>query len=529
MKKPRSNPLLTDTPTTRLVFVAGLSGLIYLVVFTLPFPLPRFYQTIPPVDYAKLTHYSLGGFIAYVAGISALFVLYVAAIQFALPPARIPARLIFAAGAGLALILLFAYPVTAIDLFIYAIRTRGWALYGLNPLATAPEMLPPADPWLGLAAEWGGAPSPYGPAWEWLSLGGFYLAGGSFLGHLLVLKFLAGLAYLGSAGLVYLCLARVRPAWAPAGTIAFAWNPLTLLESIQNGHNDIWLVFFLLLAAWSLGRRPGRVSLPAGLAVCLGLALSILVKFVTLLVAPFFLLELARRSTEEQESSSPVPWRAWVSPRRWVFLLGYGLVTGLLVAGPMALVWPGWDTWAVREAGAGAGRSLLALLVLSLRGRLGTNGAFDLARTVILVFFALIYLYHLGQFMAGAGWRSGMRPLRFLSGLDPSFPAALLPSFHVLFWYVLVVVPVFHAWYLLWFLPLAILLLPRFRPLLAAVVFGMTGLLIIPYFETIRVWVPVLLDNPWLGHLLGVPLLIGPPAFALWGRLDRQRVLRYDE
>jgi hypothetical protein len=68
---------------------------------------------------------------------------------------------------------------------------------------------------------------------------------------------------------------------------------------------------------------------------------------------------------------------------------------------------------------------------------------------------------------------------------------------------------------LLWFLPLAALLLPRQHPLTAAIVFSITALLIIPYFETIRVWYPVLLNNQFLGHLIGVPLLIGPPALAL--------------
>jgi hypothetical protein len=74
---------------------------------------------------------------------------------------------------------------------------------------------------------------------------------------------------------------------------------------------------------------------------------------------------------------------------------------------------------------------------------------------------------------------------------------------------------VFHAWYLLWFLPLASLLLPNQRPLTAAIVFSITALFIIPYFETVRVWYPALLDNQLLGHLIGVPLLIVPPALAL--------------
>jgi hypothetical protein len=93
----------------------------------------------------------------------------------------------------------------------------------------------------------------------------------------------------------------------------------------------------------------------------------------------------------------------------------------------------------------------------------------------------------------------------------------ILPVFFTLFWYVLLAAPVFHAWYLLWFFPLAPLLLPNKRALRAGIVFSCTALLVIPYFETVRVWYPFLLQNHFLGHLIGVPLLIVPPALAaLW-------------
>jgi hypothetical protein len=90
-------------------------------------------------------------------------------------------------------------------------------------------------------------------------------------------------------------------------------------------------------------------------------------------------------------------------------------------------------------------------------------------------------------------------------------------AFFVFFWYILLAAPVFHAWYLLWFLPLGALLWPARPPALrAAITFSITALLIIPYYETIRVWYPALLQNQLLGHLIGVPLLIIPPILALF-------------
>ncbi|MBE7470999.1 MAG: hypothetical protein HS114_17825 [Anaerolineales bacterium] len=552
----------TASPSAQLALMAGLSGLIYLLVFTLPFPLPRLYSTIPPVDYTKLTNYSISGFIGYVAGLGVLFWLYLWAIQLTIPAggqggrgaggqrsrgaeeelplkyggrrSAVGGRLILIVSAALAVILLFSYPVTAIDLFIYAIRTRGWALYGLNPLTTAPETLPTADPWLGLAAEWVDAPSPYGPLWEWLSLAAFHLSGGNFLNHLIALKILATLAYLGCAWLIFRVMRQIQPNWAITATIAFAWSPLVLLETVQNGHNDIIMVFFLLAAVWAMNERisewrmgewrinPFAHSPIRHSFICLFLALSILVKFVTVLVVPFFLLAL---------TAHEVKW-----PKRLILMSGYGLLIALLVILPLLPLWPGWDNWAVLQAGSGAGRSLLALLVLGFKDARGVNFAFDFSRALLFGLYTLIYLYILvrGQKPVVSSQRSVISNLpTFQSSnlpiLQPSNPPTLASSpprllassFHVLFWYVLLAAPVFHAWYLLWFLPLAALLLPNRRPLIAAAVFSITALFIIPYFETVRVWYPVLLENQFLGHLIGVPLLVVPPALALLWPISR--------
>jgi len=60
-------------------------------------------------------------------------------------------------------------------------------------------------------------------------------------------------------------------------------------------------------------------------------------------------------------------------------------------------------------------------------------------------------------------------------------------------------------------------LLPQRRPLTAAIVFSITALFIVPYFETIRVWFPVLLHDQLLGYVIGVPLLaVFPIATLLW-------------
>jgi hypothetical protein len=476
------------TTNEALLAVAGLglaSLLIYWAVFVGPFPLARYYEAIPPVDYAKLTGHSVGGALRFALGVAGLFAAYAIALRTlaALPHDPAGRRRAWAIVLGGAVLfsaaLVLAYPTAAIDALVYAVHTRGWALYGLNPLATAPQELP-GDPWVGLAAEWIDASSPYGPVWEGLSLLAFRLAGGDFLAHVYALKVIAALAHLGCIALVALILRRLKPDWALAGAAAFAWSPLALLESAGNGHNDILMVFFLLLAAYFAARAGAErwLAVPA-------LTLSILIKFIPLIALPFFLLYLVRRET------------AW---RRRVLVAAGNLA---LFAGMSALlmtpIWPGWGEWAVLDLGGGAGKSPFALLVLLLRPWLGVNAAFDASRLALGGTFLLIY--------AWLAWRAMAGPRRLE-------PVALAPAFGAFFWYLVLPNQQFHAWYLLWPLAMAVLLVPASPALPAVTVFGLAAWLSIPLYEILRVWWWDLL-TPLALHAIAIPLVFGLPVWTL--------------
>jgi hypothetical protein len=492
------------SPIMRLWLIAGLSGVIYMV-FTLPFPLRSFYNIIPPVDYAKLTQHSVFGMIAYLAGILALFGFYILGLR-TLAKNEIDKRqalnVIVIGGVGMGSILLLSYPQMAIDLFVYAIRTRGWVLYDFSPFVTPPEAFPPADPWLGLAGEWADAASPYGPLWEWLSLGAYRLAGGEYLLHLINLKVLGLLAYLGCTWLVYKILQLYRPQWAMVGTAFFAWNPLVLFESIQNAHNDIVMVFFLLAAIWAfanlLKESKERCKAIWFGTFILAFSASILVKFVTITVLPFFMVVLALQE------------KFW--PRRIKVFSLIGIVVSAIVFFAMLSFWPGLDQWAVLQSNQGAGRSLMALLVLLIRPLTGTNTAFDISRGLIFSILGGIYLWCLWRV-----WRRAV--IQTQSGTTPQQTALEAPiwaSFYVFFWYILLGASTFHAWYLLWFIPLGAVLLREARSVTGAVIFSLMALLIIPYYETIRVWLPYLNTNHLLGHLIGVGLMMLVILVSLW-------------
>src|SRR5205814_3292979 len=123
-------------------------------------------------------------------------------------------------------ILLFAFPVGAIDVYDYAFHAKMLGQYGASPLAHPPSEFA-ADPWFYYIA-WKDAPSPYGPVWVYLSALVVWLAGADLFRNLLAFKLLAGISLLACASLAYVVVRRVRPRDALGAFALVAWNPLLL-------------------------------------------------------------------------------------------------------------------------------------------------------------------------------------------------------------------------------------------------------------------------------------------------------------
>jgi hypothetical protein len=209
-------------------------------------------------------------------------------------------------------------------------------------------------------------------------------------------------------------------------------------------------------------------------------------------VLPFFILVLALRES------------TW--PRRILITAFYGFAVLGVVILVMWPFWPGYEQWAVLQSGQGAGRSLFALLVLVIRSLGITENSFNMIEGVIYSVFGIIYLWGLWNVWQGA---------RTQTQNDVSLQGLFVASFAAFFGYILLVAPVFHAWYLIWVIPLAAILIPN-KPITSATfASSLVALLIIPYFETVRVWFPYLNENHLVGHLIGVPLLLVPIGFSL--------------
>src|SRR2546429_8613167 len=77
--------------------------------------------------------------------------------------------------------------------------------------------------------------------------------------------------HLASTWLIYSISGRLQipgivlsPERRLRAVLAFAWNPLLLLEACMNAHNDTTLLFLLLLSLWLLVRRQVTVRTSVG-------------------------------------------------------------------------------------------------------------------------------------------------------------------------------------------------------------------------------------------------------------------------
>jgi alpha-1,6-mannosyltransferase len=170
-----------------------------------------------------------------------------------------------------------AVPVFAQDFWL----TLAWGKMvarGANPYYAG---IPPAilDT---LPLDYARARMTYGPLWALVAGLVMRFAGEHTTVAALVFKLLLAGAFVGSLRLIGLLLAE-RPLWHQCtGLALFGWMPVTVTQSVAEGHNDVLMVLLLLL--WLHGRARDRHGLAA-----LWLTASALIKYVT---APLLLLEI---------------------------------------------------------------------------------------------------------------------------------------------------------------------------------------------------------------------------------------------
>jgi hypothetical protein len=287
--------------------------------------------------------------------------------------------------------------------------------------------------------------------------------------------------------LVAAILQRIAPERALAGVVFLAWNPLVLHEVIGNGHNDITMIFWVLLSVWWLLNRRHAM-------VILALVAGALFKYVPMLMLP---------------AAGLIALRDLVTPAdRRRFLITAIVGASALIGLAYMPFWYGVATLNLDLRAILFSASLPAAVRIGLQPSLSAEAA---TQVVNWLAGALTVSFVLWQAIRARQDRSALSFARF--------------SLYVLLFGLMFTTPWFQHWYAIWLLPLAALLPPDRSVRL-------TGIFSIAAWAKFFIITPVLL---WVLHVPSTdslqlwygPLIMALPwayaGYALWRSRDTVR------
>lgn len=173
-------------------------------------------------------------------------------------------------------------PTTSFDVFSYI--GNGWvdSHYNENPYYTSVQNVwdkNGPDEMLGKVARcWRTEPVVYGPIWSVICKALTSLSFGNITASLYIFKLASLIIFLASTYLIYKITNK------KIFVAMFALNPFVLFEFLSNVHNDIFLVFFILLGIYFIKNRK-NIFLSV---VCIAIATGI--KYLSILLLPFILI-----------------------------------------------------------------------------------------------------------------------------------------------------------------------------------------------------------------------------------------------
>lgn len=195
------------------------------------------------------------------------------------------------------LILLISYNALSHDLFNYIFNARILIKYGTNPHRVAALNFP-NDPWLRFMHNVH-TTAPYGQAWTIISLIPYFFGFNKFLLTYLSFKFFAFLGMLLSYFFLNKLLNKKENKNFKLALLFL--NPLILIETLANAHNDWWMMWpvlasFLIAKKFIQEKNKNYFWI---ILIVLLMFFSVFTKFASLVAIPFLIYYLSKNHLEK--------------------------------------------------------------------------------------------------------------------------------------------------------------------------------------------------------------------------------------
>ena len=191
--------------------------------------------------------------------------------------------------------LLIFLPISSTDVYAYIYEGRIWSIHHLNPYIQTYKELKNDEFYKILGKHpWANTTSLYGPLFTIFSFMVTAIGKSSLFFSLYLFKIFSTLAHLTNSLLIYKLTNNKKI------LLLFAFNPLFLFEFIVNGHNDVFMISFLLLSFYFLLNK--SFSLKNNLLSIFFLILSGLIKYFSFLLLPIFLLVIIKNTKNKKRS-----------------------------------------------------------------------------------------------------------------------------------------------------------------------------------------------------------------------------------
>lgn len=237
----------------------------------------------------------------YVAMVAAAFGLYVMVLKQRFLP-QTHHLLLFA---GSMVLFIFSNPALSHDMYNYMFNAKALLLYGQDPHVQSALQIAPQDTWVRFMHNVH-TPAPYGYGWTLLSLFPFVLGAGKFITTFLTFKLFMVIGFV----LLFLfekkLLERRKENVTKVDLALFFVNPLVLVETVVNGHNDVWMMVLAFGSFLLLTYTKHVLSLPT-IASVVVLLLSSQIKLATILLVPVWVILLLSQVGAHKQGSLRKP------------------------------------------------------------------------------------------------------------------------------------------------------------------------------------------------------------------------------